>query len=162
MIEFRKLLYPGNFYPRSPCGERRMYHIVDRVRACISIHALLAESDTAFCVDCLKSIYFYPRSPCGERPTFCAILNATKRISIHALLAESDIPYLYILCNTNVRFYPRSPCGERPRITRYKRNHTRFYPRSPCGERLDQNYNRYEKYQVSIHALLAESDANAR
>ena len=161
-----------------------MYHIVDRVRACISIHALLAESDTAFCVDCLKSIYFYPRSPCGERraewrlyiklrhfyprspcgerPTFCAILNATKRISIHALLAESDIPYLYILCNTNVRFYPRSPCGERPRITRYKRNHTRFYPRSPCGERLDQNYNRYEKYQVSIHALLAESDANAR
>ena len=35
----------------------------------ISIHALLAESDfTAFCVDCLKSIYFYPRSPCGERP----------------------------------------------------------------------------------------------
>ena len=34
-----------NFYPRSPCGERRMYHKVDRERACISIHALLAESD---------------------------------------------------------------------------------------------------------------------
>ena len=56
-----------DFYPRSPCGERRrvvffflMYH------------------------------YFYPRSPCGERH-----LDAWKPlnvcgISIHALLAESD------------------------------------------------------------------------
>ena len=34
-----------NFYPRSPCGERHKYHIADRVRAYISIHALLAESD---------------------------------------------------------------------------------------------------------------------
>ena len=45
-----------------------MCHRVDRVRACISIHALLAESD----------------------PT--ANTGATKSdpISIHALLAESD------------------------------------------------------------------------
>ena len=35
---------PVNFYPRSPCGERR----IDGLRA-------------------LRARYFYPRSPCGER-----------------------------------------------------------------------------------------------
>ena len=80
-----------NFYPRSPCGERpkplRKYHTADR----ISIHALLAESDTAFYADCLKRTYFYPRSPCGERPLYSS---------------SSSTPA--------VHFYPRSPCGERP------------------------------------------------
>ena len=58
----------ANFYPRSPCGER--LHIG---RGCvmihrISIHALLAESDTTKVAGLLALIY----------------------ISIHALLAESD------------------------------------------------------------------------
>ena len=41
-----RILYscPGNFYPRSPCGERR------------TISRLYSDS-----------VYFYPRSPCGER-----------------------------------------------------------------------------------------------
>ena len=86
LIEFRKL----NFYPRSPCGERRHETAPYRVpetqflstlslrRATnvdcnchnarpISIHALLAESDAA---------------------DISARRGA--RISIHALLAESD------------------------------------------------------------------------
>ena len=78
-----------NFYPRSPCGERR------------SAQFLGAESG-----------YFYPRSPCGERQQLCPLLairtnfyprspcgerrsdgfhrGAKVAISIHALLAESD------------------------------------------------------------------------
>ena len=57
------------FYPRSPCGERRME--VDGVsyNVWISIHALLAESDQS--------------APPYER--------ISAAISIHALLAESDI-----------------------------------------------------------------------
>ena len=78
------------FYPRSPCGERRMYHRVDRAKAYISIHALLAESDEPaehhansqqeflstlslrratlrHCTTYLNCSHFYPRSPCGER-----------------------------------------------------------------------------------------------
>ena len=39
------------------------------------------------------------------------------------------------------------------------RNHrTDFYPRSPCGERLDNRVTLVPHQQISIHALLAESD----
>ena len=56
----------------------------------ISIHALLAESDS---VDCNYR---------NARP-----------ISIHALLAESD--GILVFCGPQGSdFYPRSPCGERP------------------------------------------------
>ena len=40
-------------------------------------------------------------------------------------------------------------------------SHTRcnFYPRSPCGERLFDRWPVQQQSQISIHALLAESDA---
>ncbi len=34
-----------HFYPRSPCGERQHLDLLGWLRALISIHALLAESD---------------------------------------------------------------------------------------------------------------------
>ena len=37
---------PANFYPRSPCGERRLFHRRTERHLQISIHALLAESDS--------------------------------------------------------------------------------------------------------------------
>ena len=147
-----------DFYPRSPCGERlgdsgtsragetflstlslrratvsAVYaDLADR----ISIHALLAESDSAISAILSAAAYFYPRSPCGERrgvfwPEHRAAQN----------------------------FYPRSPCGERPQsyitdtynllflstlslrratlpVLSALFAFTYFYPRSPCGERL--------------------------
>ena len=133
-------LIPNNgtfhFYPRSPCGERLHYDNYNLHCVEISIHALLAESDSKL-----------------------AKTSWTENISIHALLAESDRrrtcqqdeeqEFLSTLslrratsadCNChNARpdFYPRSPCGER----QYRRiplqcNAGYFYPRSPCGERL--------------------------
>ena len=80
----------GHFYPRSPCGERPVFPCFTIIDVKISIHALLAESDTAFYVDCLKRTYFYPRSPCGERHCFSVPYRFKVTISIHALLAESD------------------------------------------------------------------------
>ena len=106
---------PGsrNFYPRSPCGERRdgdpsVAHIVH-----ISIHALLAESDALGISRRELCRHFYPRSPCGERRkpgnipalpvAFLSTLSLRRAtrlyrparplqgISIHALLAESDL-----------------------------------------------------------------------
>ena len=78
-----------NFYPRSPCGERRKLQLFS-----------------------IRHRYFYPRSPCGERRTsgvatknaavFLSTLSLRRAtwpaylqrqiefISIHALLAESD------------------------------------------------------------------------
>ena len=81
----------------------------------ISIHALLAESDTSIIILDEYQKDFYPRSPCGERRSgrlnssairiflstlslrrateTYVIMEATKVISIHALLAESDLAY---------------------------------------------------------------------
>ena len=56
-------------------------------------------------------------------------------------------------------FYPRSPCGERRKRIRHRREKPRhFYPRSPCGERLARFRYWVLSDNISIHALLAESD----
>ena len=56
-----------DFYPRSPCGERRVTSSTVIVILRISIHALLAESDQKHINSRADDINFYPRSPCGER-----------------------------------------------------------------------------------------------
>ena len=103
----------------------------------ISIHALLAESDSA---------------------ALWAVLAAA--ISIHALLAESDPAHSFWQC-TRRDFYPRSPCGERRRYDRMWQKFWHFYPRSPCGERHMAHALANDISHISIHALLAESDAAA-
>ena len=127
-----------DFYPRSPCGERRVTVLGIQHRVGISIHALLAESDGPLKRNQLQSRNFYPRSPCGERrePTalrtphhiFLSTLSLRRattdakspqqgeRISIHALLAESDDSRNGNL-TSHCYFYPRSPCGERLKQT---------------------------------------------
>ena len=124
-----------NFYPRSPCGERPATPRAGRQAAAISIHALLAESDVVHVTE--------HASP--------------GRISIHALLAESDITD-----NSNrhseLNFYPRSPCGERlvTKMTNFRApiflstlslRRATLSCAPPFGWR-----------NISIHALLAESD----
>ncbi len=170
-----------DFYPRSPCGERRVPGPAGQ-----------------------HSFDFYPRSPCGERRAEKSSIAAVFPISIHALLAESDRLFPWLLTSiliflstlslrratsigtlrtVSVRnFYPRSPCGERRqnpgkhyvafrflstlslrRATSirhvYKTRSKHFYPRSPCGERLWANFSGFCWWVISIHALLAESDA---
>ena len=129
----RRILF--DFYPRSPCGERRRRG-ANRWRA----------------------QNFYPRSPCGERRKnsgtisiafqFLSTLSLRRAtgsvrgissgsaISIHALLAESDFreQFKYVVQCRN------------------------FYPRSPCGERPSRTENEGPSFCISIHALLAESD----
>ena len=56
-----------HFYPRSPCGERRVHYDNYNLHCVISIHALLAESDGFGYFYIIKITNFYPRSPCGER-----------------------------------------------------------------------------------------------
>ena len=60
-----------DFYPRSPCGERRNGYPHTRQRDAISIHALLAESDRSNQSIISQADDFYPRSPCGERLHTC-------------------------------------------------------------------------------------------
>ena len=149
---------PSYFYPRSPCGERLSFIIYSITDNCISIHALLAESDIELAFLAINPItflstlslrratpgaksttperyYFYPRSPCGER---------------RATLTYQSLMQPY--------FYPRSPCGERQRHNRKAAGCRYFYPRSPCGERPNNVLPAYAACGISIHALLAESD----
>ena len=55
-------------------------------------------------------------------------------------------------------FYPRSPCGERLGSAEAESRTWNFYPRSPCGERRPIDVPQYHIFDISIHALLAESD----
>ena len=104
-------------------------------RIAISIHALLAESDDVM----------------GKG-------LAEKVISIHALLAESDAKR-FRLCSHIIDFYPRSPCGERQIQLEFNSLESKhFYPRSPCGERRVEGDSFFYYADISIHALLAESD----
>ena len=147
----------ANFYPRSPCGERRHYLAQPQARH-----------------------NFYPRSPCGERPSsvlmalpsyiFLSTLSLRRAtvdfssnaratlISIHALLAESDMP-ISTSFPIALNFYPHSPCGERRWRCSCRRLYSNFYPRSPCGERRHSCRADAGDQPISIHALLAESDA---
>ena len=150
----------------------------------ISIHALLAESDPSSYFGRIMSVlflstlslrratltllaltltarYFYPRSPCGERQVRHRSSPRFKKY-----------------------FYPRSPCGERQRAierlsasrkflstlslrraTNARRSKkmelNNFYPRSPCGERLHFDNFNLHCVEISIHALLAESDSKS-
>ena len=129
------MCFTRHFYPRSPCGERPLQTVQK-----------------------IANRHFYPRSPCGERRSSRAPTGGHRY------------------------FYPRSPCGERPvlgavtspavikflstlslrRATVPRRGtgacHRDFYPRSPCGERRCDGQPQSGWTDISIHALLAESD----
>ena len=101
-----------NFYPRSPCGERRMIGKKERVKLLFLSTLSLRRATRWVRSRRRRSSNFYPRSPCGERRVSIHFLRTSKiflstlslrratddilagvnelLISIHALLAESD------------------------------------------------------------------------
>ena len=124
-----------NFYPRSPCGERLSTSIIGFSGRVFLSTLSLRRATTGSIGWAAMARHFYPRSPCGERHP---------KINV---------------CYGDFNFYPRSPCGERQsRHTRTTHNDTNFYPRSPCGERLGAPVDKMPSSSISIHALLAESD----
>ena len=88
-----------NFYPRSPCGERRpdqqhKRHLQDFYPRSPCGERRSAPRRGRSCP------YFYPRSPCGERLLHRYTAQGRKVISIHALLAESDpLAFWYSRCS---------------------------------------------------------------
>ena len=190
------------FYPRSPCGERRVSKTIvteedvflstlSLRRAtklcrlpfainCISIHALLAESDpnsaplifgrTRISIHALlaesdekqrsfhiRGDHFYPRSPCGERPPRKCPFPTLKSISIHALLAESDLTNRPSQV-AQAYFYPRSPCGERQMANPMNCLSWTFLSTLSLRRATWRITQTEPETEISIHALLAESD----
>ena len=128
--------FPFNFYPRSPCGERRANNRTAR----------RGQRD------------FYPRSPCGERPLrHCTTyLNCSRFLSTLSLRRATAN-------NRRARrgqrdFYPRSPCGER----RHPKNvacgdwHISIHALLAESDYILPFV--APPIPISIHALLAESD----
>ena len=123
----------------------------------ISIHALLAESDSSKIISSSVIAYFYPRSPCGERLASAGRLQIVYNfyprspcgerrffslwcilclyISIHALLAESDFRGWTL--NINGPIFLSTLSLRRATFASAGRLQIvyNFYPRSPCGER---------------------------
>ena len=84
--------------------------------------------------------------------------NGNAKISIHALLAESDPPGPEMR-QPRDNFYPRSPCGERlKRICFYTKIPKFLSTLSLRRATILTEINKMATGQISIHALLAESD----
>ena len=103
-----------------------------------------------------------------------------RHISIHALLAESDreptalrtphhiflstlslrraTAYHFMPINGTLHFYPRSPCGERLRVLDGSKSSIEISIHALLAESDIPNFRRYIGSNISIHALLAESD----
>ena len=146
------------FYPRSPCGERRVFLKAEGRLAAISIHALLAESDSAWIGAFWTGQSFLSTLSLRRATTTNSKSRNLTVISIHALLAESDAAaiaagvLLYQFLSTlSLR---RATCLVLERLLFYPN----FYPRSPCGERREYVPYFLGVVDISIHALLAESD----
>ena len=104
-------------------------------------------------------VHFYPRSPCGERHLATVDIEVIGGISIHALLAESDPRRLATVDSAQV-FLSTLSLRRATIIFRCVCQGLKyFYPRSPCGERPPRAGHCRGCDGISIHALLAESDA---
>ena len=148
-ISIHALLAESDGAPPAGCRDRRA----------ISIHALLAESDVYLSRFLLRLLEFLSTlSLRRATPTSSPASSCACTISIHALLAESD-GHRASRDRYKNYFYPRSPCGERPVQRGFQAAGRRnFYPRSPCGERPGFFCDLPLGIDISIHALLAESD----
>ena len=146
------------FYPRSPCGERPQKeklgatakslflstlslrratdeHDLDTAVLLISIHALLAESDGPVRACKAFDADFYPRSPCGERQ-----LGAVISTLVAGFLSTLSLR----------RATPRQAFTPSKQLIFLSTLSLRRATAAICQA--------VSKLQISIHALLAESD----
>ena len=168
-----------HFYPRSPCGERRQVKQTCRAklvflstlslrratnareqapyRVWISIHALLAESDANLLQNRHQRMHFYPRSPCGERQP--GERHASSQQEFLSTLSLRRATLVYALrVTSSTHFYPRSPCGERPVCAVAQSPASRFLSTLSLRRATRRPIFFCRAKQISIHALLAESD----
>ena len=174
-----------DFYPRSPCGERRNSPHIPRKsqkflstlslrRATLRIAGISASSAPFLSTLSLRRATSRSSSIYWQKESFLSTLSLRRATSSEKTLKRKG-----------QNFYPRSPCGERPsKCAPISSSNSNFYPRSPCGERRKQITPRQitrrflstlslrratmpffregYKIKISIHALLAESDDSRR
>ena len=149
----------ADFYPRSPCGERRRPRRLKSRRMTFLSTLSLRRATAQVSPD-----------------------TSSTQISIHALLAESDAE-MAKTSNADTNFYPRSPCGERQNqpgkshklagflstLSLRRATNTKSGQNSRAGFLSTLSLRRATKTahraggskNISIHALLAESDRSS-
>ena len=168
------------FYPRSPCGERLLNPFKTLIILIFLSTLSLRRATTAEWPACTAAGNFYPRSPCGERHSALVKLLLISSISIHALLAESDrtkahyavvhvISIHALLAESDAEIVSRSSMSCQFLSTLSLRratmvvgcNHVANLFLSTLSLRRATNnvLPAYAACGISIHALLAESDA---
>ena len=149
------------FYPRSPCGERQQQRKLLEQNIAISIHALLAESDTSSLIlEASANIFLSTLSL--RRATFSGDHgHISGDISIHALLAESDTifavrPYdaPIFLSTLSLRRATSDPVTDKAWAL--------ISIHALLAESDSVTTSFQGGFAISIHALLAESDSALR
>ena len=126
---------PYNFYPRSPCGERRcsctphsrrsQFLSTLSLRRATILSLYTQQRNLAFLstlslrratrhktAELIINVNFYPRSPCGERP-FLIFLQIRVALFLSTLSLRRATVSNQHISSDFWDFYPRSPCGER-------------------------------------------------
>ena len=176
-----------HFNPRSPCGERRRYTIVNRYSLTVNFNPRSPCGERQMGTVCSSSAaYFNPRSPCGERLSIVITIknyimqfqstlpvrgatnslifsfNSLFSISIHAPRAGSDGVHFGRL-QRNKNFNPRSPCGERlfPLVIIPFNDCISIHAPRAGSDEDDANI-KIVRAEISIHAPRAGSDNKMR
>ena len=142
-LSLRRATYPaascrprgGDFYPRSPCGERpahwlrksweskflstlslrratvHTFYRIDGISIFLSTLSLRRATYAKSVHDKMHR-YFYPRSPCGERRCIVCYVFILHQFLSTLSLRRATISARF-LRGLPLYFYPRSPCGER-------------------------------------------------
>ena len=175
---------PGNFYPRSPCGERLSSWTFTNFHEPIFLSTLSLRRATRSAPEQLRTVRVFLSTLSLRRATADEFyVAALTNISIHALLAESDLraegpkkARYKFLSTLSLRRATANPDAQADRpppflstlslrratfsLALYSPLPANFYPRSPCGERrlMELHFSDECGRMISIHALLAESD----
>ena len=123
----------------------------------ISIHALLAESDCGHVAGVSTHCHFYPRSPCGERLS-SRIMSVSSGLFLSTLSLRRATPMKRRGNVLKQYFYPRSPCGERPSNRTEQQARHEFLSTLSLRRATVTSSTVIVILRISIHALLAESD----
>ena len=125
----------GHFYPRSPCGERRVHYDNYNLHCVISIHALLAESDPPV------------RDIIQWEGIFLSTLSLRRATTHKSAKSNKAHEFLSTLSLRRATFYFEKTAIIKRFLSTLSLRRATFFARCLCWG-----------LNISIHALLAESD----
>ena len=129
---------PNNFYPRSPCGERLICGLIFLRPLGFLSTLSLRRATINRSAKVSTTVHFYPRSPCGERLDTMSQPGCATLFLSTLSLRRATLPHQYV-----------------------HNNHT-FLSTLSLRRATSRRVLGFVDLDISIHALLAESDEQAK